>query len=246
MNKLNIEPDHWLAGPLLVNLDPKNIHVWRVNLPLPKKVINRLINNLSLDELDRLKKISFPKHKEMFIISRGVLKDLIARYLNISVKNIFLSFNEYGKPFLKYHNLYFNVSHTKGCLLYAFCLKTSVGIDIEKRETITDILSLATLFFSENEYLRFLELDNSEKPLAFYRCWTRKESYLKAIGIGLSFPMNQIEVSFYPDQKAELINTNYKTGDLKSWRLKEIILDDNFIACLASQAPYNLICLWNW
>jgi 4'-phosphopantetheinyl transferase len=96
----------------------------------------------------------------------------------------------------------FNLSHSGILALYAFTSGRPVGIDVELIRQIPDVNDLAERFFSPTEIasLRVLLLDR--RSLAFLACWTRKEAFIKALGLGLSCPLDAFDVTIDPDAPA--------------------------------------------
>lgn len=102
--------------------------------------------------------------------------------------------NRYGKPSLTdFPNIKYNISHADGisaCIVSEY----ECGIDCENvREYRPQVMKRA---FSEDERNTVLSAPENERNLLFFRLWTLKEAYIKAIGMGLSFPMNKVNFSF--------------------------------------------------
>ena len=95
-------------------------------------------------------------------------------------------------------------------------------------------------------YNKFLTVSPAERWLAFYRCWTRKEAVLKAIGKGLFFPLYQLEVSFLPSEKIKLQNFLGKIPKKNLWQLYEVQLEERYIVTIAIKRRLNKIHLWNY
>lgn len=221
----------WSIGPLkpTLNLALGNVHVWRILLPIEKEIKICLQKSLSQNELARLEKFHFEIDKERALVTRGTLRDILARYLNQTPGSIQFQYTELGKPFLNQSILNFNVSHSKNCILIALTKNMSVGIDVEYCTTELDFLSIAKEFLTQKEYMHFLTLPTPDRNLAFYRSWTRKEAILKSLGTGFSIPPNQIEVSENNPQQ-----------------LSDIDVGKDYIAALASAKEHNKIFLWDW
>ena len=102
--------------------------------------------------------------------------------------------NEHGKPSLAEHpEIKYNLSHANGI---AVCLvsETECGVDCEGvRSYRPNVIKRA---FSENEKILIENASENEHDLLFFRLWTLKEAYVKAIGIGISYPLNTVEFSF--------------------------------------------------
>jgi len=138
------------------------------------------------------------------------------------------------------------VSHSGNSIVYAITRKACIGIDIEHIKLDVDINALAKKIFLEDEYIRFLNISDDEKPLAFYRYWTRKEAYLKAIGTGLHYSLDQVQVTFFDSEKPKLLHISSQPFERHLWQLEEIILDQTCVATVATRQTYQKIDLWDW
>src|ERR1700749_2443744 len=104
------------------------------------------------------------------------------------------------------------MSHTAGLTMVALCLDAEVGIDVEAVRPIEDRDSIAAMHFSEYEQAALAAEPEHEKTAAFFRCWTRKEAFIKANGAGLSIPLDTFAVSLSSHEEASLL---YCTWDVR-------------------------------
>lgn len=220
----------WSANPSMPRLMPNTIHVWRTILPVHQDIRKTLEKNLSLDEKHRANTFRFAADAETFIVARGVLRDIIARYINVSPQDILFKYTKFGKPYLSNSNISFNLSHSGRYVLYAITENADIGIDVEECKDNIEFLLIAKEFLSKAEYNQFLIVSPEEKCLAFYQAWTRKEAILKAMGKGLQFPTNQLEVSFLP---SEAIKVKKILGYPSLPKLFQIPLDENYVSAVA-------------
>src|SRR5262245_31339813 len=173
----------WLPPPGRLSLSRGEIHVWRANLDVPVPCVQAFERTLAPDEQQRAVQFRFPHLRQRFIAGRGILRAILGSYLNVAPCTIRFDYTSYGKPFLAPQAgripLLFNVTHAEGMALYAVAQARSVGVDIEPYRQLPDAAAIAERFFSplENRTLRALPV--AERPLAFFRCWTRKEAYIK-------------------------------------------------------------------
>ncbi|HEX2868122.1 MAG TPA: 4'-phosphopantetheinyl transferase superfamily protein [Ignavibacteriales bacterium] len=214
-------------------LPEDEIHVWHVKAESASAA--EFWDILTRDEMERACAYYFSKDRDNFIISRGVLRILIARYLNILPEEITLHFNKYGKPFLKKNGkeLKFNVSHSKGMLLFAFSRGLELGIDIEFMRHDFAHMEIAGGFFSKNEVLMLSLLPEEMRTTAFYNCWTRKEAFIKAKGRGLSIPLDSFDVSVRPGDPPELLNIYGQAGESRKWKIFNLNTAHGYCASLA-------------
>jgi 4'-phosphopantetheinyl transferase len=163
-----------------------------------------------------------------------ILRSIITEELHLSNEQIQFEQNAYGKPHLSgVNNFHFNVSHAGE---WVACLVDSepVGVDVEHVQTFDE--AIARSFFAAEEHRFIMEAtDEQEKQLRFYQIWTAKESYIKAVGKGLSLPLNAFSV-----MTAEGVEGDKQLAG-EAWRLKSLHLEA--FANLSSQAlstPYLL------
>lgn len=166
-------------------LTEDEIHVYSTSLLDYEHNFNNLASLLSEDEQLRAKNFKFSKDQYLFISTRAILRCFLSSYVNISPKNIKITYGLWGKPYLEGdQSLYFNVSHSKDYALYAFTRNYEVGIDLEYVEENFYFTDTCLCMFSSEEK-RYLEaVDIKDKNRAFYNLWVGKEAILKASGKG--------------------------------------------------------------
>jgi len=188
---------------------PAPPHIWKAVLPFQQEnILPTLYHYLNTEEKQRVDKFHFDTDKIRFAFSRIGLKHILARYLNIAPHQISFEYSRYGKPYIDGYPLHFNLSHSENCVIYAIGLNGIVGIDVEYCKKSLDFLSLAKEFCSPTEFFKLTQISQVDLRQAFYRCWTRKEAFIKALGLGLYFPLPRIEVSFLADEMPEILSIN--------------------------------------
>ena len=125
------------------------------------------------------------RHRRRYVARRGILRELIGSYLDCDPAGVAFVHNAYGKPAIAQSDLRFNLSHSHGMALYAFCRYAEVGCDIERRDPKFAAEQIPERFFSPDEVRALRSLPLNEQTEAFFNCWTRKEAYIKAVGHGL-------------------------------------------------------------
>ncbi|MBV9762368.1 MAG: 4'-phosphopantetheinyl transferase superfamily protein [Acidobacteriaceae bacterium] len=195
------------------------MHVWLFDLAADALSLDRLRGVLSADERARAERFVFPHLRVSFAIAHGVLRILLSKYLEVAPERIGFSFNAQGKPSISNEDcrLRFNLSHSGSLGACAMALDCDLGVDVEQIRPMTDMFDIARRFFSpaEGADLEAVRLDQRE--IAFFNCWTRKEAYIKAIGGGLSIPLDSFQVSLLPDEPARLLSN--REGDPDSWNI---------------------------
>ena len=172
---------------------------------------------------------------------------MLSRYLNQSPELLQFQYNDQGKPSLAPKSqVEFNLSHAGDLALLAITCGGEVGVDIESIDRKIEINLIAPRSFARAEVDRLFALPTSEQVSAFYRCWTRKEALIKAIGRGLSFPLDQFVVSLGPNEPAQLLRTFWDEREAEQWKLFGWEPAENYLAALAIRNPLAEIKYFNW
>ena len=214
--------EYWLPVPTIFDLPRGVVHVWRGSLERSQVERDVLWQYLSADERERANRFRFDVHRHHYIVGRGLLRWLNGRYLSIPPQEIQFTYGEFDKPALVNEPaLQFSVSHSHEGLLMAFVWETAVGVDIEYvKRKMDDMDTIAKRFFSPVESAAYLTVAEDEKPDTFFNCWTRKEAFIKAVGEGLSFPLDEFEVSLLPGEQAELLKVRGSEADAARWSMR--------------------------
>lgn len=231
----------------LPNLAENEIHIWYGNTALTKDFIPKYYNLLSLDEKEKAKKFRFEKDANQFICCRSLLRILSAHYLNTVPKSINFSYGKYNKPdYNPSKSLKFNVSHSGDYGMIGFALNSEIGVDVEKIKSNFDAFDIAQNFFSELEIKALKNIDIKESKEAFFRCWTRKEGFIKAKSKGLSFPLDAFSVSLDSDSSAELLETKWNHGEKKIWSLYSFKPAEEYISAICVNHHIKKVQYYNW
>ena len=240
----------WDAAPKNFSLSSNDIHIWCAVLDLPNLRVEKLAQILSADEVARANKFHFDEHRKRFIVRRGILRMLLGSYVGIEPNQLQFDYNSRGKPALKKScggdKLRFNLSDSHGMALYAVTRDRDLGVDIEHIRPMADAEQLVKRFFSDREYAAFSQLDRTQQEVAFFTCWTRKEAYIKAIGEGLSLPLDRFDVSISPKEPAKLLSIKGDFQLAKNWWLQDLNPAFGYAAALAVEGfDFNISC-WKW
>lgn len=230
----------------IFNKNKKQIHIWFVNFDVSEDKITFLSSFLSEDEILKASKFKFKKDKNCSIITRGALRLLSGEYLNLNPKDIKFKYGEYGKPYFNMETeLKFNVSHSGNMAVIGFVLNDDIGVDIEEIKTDFEVFDIASNYFSKLEIETLNELPKEKHVECFYRCWTRKESFIKAKSQGLSFPLDSFSVSIHSDKKAELLETKWDEKEKSTWKLFTFSPHQNYIGAVSVQNKITNIEYFN-
>jgi 4'-phosphopantetheinyl transferase len=185
------------------------IHVWHASLDREEKVLGRLESRLSQEEKARADRFHFVNDRNRFVAARGLLRELLGKYLHQAPAGLEFSYGEHGKPSLSGGNassgLCFNLSHSAGLVVYAIAKERSLGIDVEHIRPESAGEDIAKRYFSAREVSDLQTLPPEARVDGFFHCWTRKEAYLKATGMGLQIPLDSFAVSLVPEKPAQFL-----------------------------------------
>lgn len=226
----------WGAPPPELSLEDTAVHLWRVNLARPEETVAAFHHLLAPDERERAARFHFPRRRNRYIVSRSALRDLIGRYLERPPASIQFRYGEHGKPALAAAmdapDFRFNVTHSQTLALIAFTRGRAIGVDVEFARRLDDALAIAERHFSPREFAQFRRLPPQQRVEAFFNCWTRKEAFIKAIGEGLSHPLDTFDVSFAPGETAVLRQVDGSPAKAARWRLESLAPAPGYIAAL--------------
>ncbi len=239
-NEYMIEGGGWTVD----NLE-WTVHVWLVDLS-DETLVNQCVKLLSEDEKERANKFHFDKDRSHFIIARGVLRQVLSLYLSKKSTDIQFEYGKNGKPFLPKNPLQFNLSHAGEIALIGLTKKNIIGIDVEVINPKVEVERVAKHFFAKGEIEELMSLPQAQRHEAFFNCWTRKEAFIKATGDGLSFPLDQFEVTLKPDEKAELLATHFNENERDKWLLFDLKMKEGYKAALAVKGKIEEIKYFNW
>lgn len=202
--RLSIVPSPERSAPSEVRLPPGEVHIWWAGLRVEGAALCACWDSLPSEEARQASKHRFAKDCREFVVRRAVLRQLLARYSRQRAAELHFGFGRDGKPVLRnVEGLHFSMSHACGVAVVAIA-RHPVGIDLEHvqkdlfgpsscgRALFGEALVEQCLSDREQSYVRGLPAE--QRNQALYRCWTRKEAVLKALGTGLLYPPQQVNV----------------------------------------------------
>ena len=232
----SVPSSNWAEAPPSLSLESGAVHVWRVSLDQPDERLDRFRRTLEPDELNRASRFHFDKHRRHFIVARGFLRSVVGRYLETQPEALRFSYGAYGKPALaSEHVLRFNLSHSHEVALLAVARDAELGVDVEHIRADFASEEIARRFFSRAEVDVFNALPAEERVEAFFRCWTRKEAYIKAIGKGLSQALDAFDVTLAPGVQAALLRA--EEDNVERWEMSDVEVGEGYAGALAVERP---------
>jgi len=237
-------------GDAPLDLDADEIHVWRAELDQPEATVERLGQTLSTDEQERAQRFVLERVRTRFVVGRGLLRAILARYLGRPPHRLRFAYGERGKPALapaESTSLRFNVSHSADVVLFAVARGREVGVDVERLRPMPRAERIAERFFSVPERQALAALPEARKVEGFFTCWTRKEAYIKARGDGLGHPLDQFAVTIAPDEPVRLSAVgDGDATEIARWSLTGLPPGPGYVAALAACGSGWRVTSRNW
>lgn len=207
------------------------IDLWKWRLQHPDA------GDLSRDEHARAEQFVFDRDRDRYIAGRARLRKILGQYLGRPPDSIVFSYGPFGRPSVE--GVEFNLSHTGDLAVLAVGFELPIGVDIEE-ETPID-MKVAEMHFAASEFRALQALPQTMQMAAYYRCWTRKEAYLKAMGTGLSTILSSFVVTLRPDEPAKVLSCD--SGKADQWHLIDFDPGDGIAGALAVCADENEVTL---
>jgi len=228
------DPAFHLSGPLA--LPDSEVQLWRVDLEALAQAEDRWQQLLSADERARARRFLVPRVRQHFAATRGMLRTILSGYLTADPAELTFHYSSKDKPSLAppyaASGISFNVAHSGGVALLAFVRGRAVGVDVERVRRNLDVQAVARRFFSAHEQEQLAVVAPEHIYEAFFRCWTRKEAYIKAKGEGLWMPLNQFDVSLASGAANALLATRPDRTEADRWSLREVAVGSGYAAAL--------------
>ena len=220
------------------------VHLWHWPLEgVDHAQIERAWRLLSFDERRRAERFLRHEDRVAFAFSHAGLRLILGTWVGCDPATLRLTMEAHGKPCLALDipgvtlrpRPFFNLSHSHGMAALAISTSFDLGVDIELIRPI-EAEDLARRFFSAAENAALASLAEEDRLEAFFTAWTRKEAYLKAIGLGLAAPLDAFDVSLVPGDSPRLLAIHGNTAAAARWQFAHFIPRAGFIGAVAARA----------
>src|SRR5258706_9719550 len=213
------------------------VHVWAIWLTAPEKTACAYRELLLPDETARADKFAFDQLRRRYEISQGGLRLLLSRYLSCHPRELTFSFGPRGKPALCDSELEFNLSNSGDLSVYVITVGCAVGVDVEQVKPLRDLENIASRYFCGAEARELLSIGSKlAMQEAFFRCWTRKEAYIKAVGTGLYLPLDRFQVTLLASDPPRFVHIGESPTIANEWTLQHLDPAPGYAAALAYHA----------
>lgn len=222
----------WQRVSIVPELKPGEIHLWWQDLSSLQLEYNEFYHFLNQWEERRANRFKFSRHRQDYVLARGFAKKLLSGYLGCTPYDLEVSLGPLGKPAIanthEMGELCFNYTDSAGYALYAFSWNCDMGVDLEKSSREIKFERIAQRRFTDGEAKAILDLPDEQQRQAFLACWTRKEGYGKALGVGIRYPLDSIDLC--TDCRPALTLKDHVNGE--DWNLYQLRPTADFIAAL--------------
>jgi len=158
------------------------------------------------------------------------------------------AYAKYGKPELSQDqngtNVRFNLAHSHGLALFAFTRGREIGVDLEFIQPGRATDEIAQRFFSPVETAGLRSLPQEDRVRGFFDCWTRKEAFIKARGLGLYMALDKFAVTLAPGEKPALLSSEDDPEAPKRWSLCGLNAAEGYAAALAVEGQTWNLRFW--
>lgn len=215
-----------------------DLHIWSLDVPSDR--LDRALHSLSPDETARMERFVYDRHRHHYIAARGRLREILGAETGQAPESLVFTYGPEGKPSLQ-DGPSFNLSHSGGFACLAIHPTARLGVDIEAFRVVEE--GVAARFFSDAENSALSSLKPSARKAAFFRCWTRKESIIKAIGGGLSIPLDAFDVTLSTEHPPQITRLDTPYGTASDWAMAHFAVGERIVgavAALTGGAPLRL------
>lgn len=206
------------------------LHVWAVPQSGATEAFTQV---LSAAERERAGRFHFADHRRRYEISHGALRRILGGYVDADPAALEFETGPRGKPFLAGTGPFFNLSHSAKLAVVGVG-STELGLDCEKVRDLGSYLQIAEKHFSSDEFRGLSAYPEAERLGAFYRCWVRKEAYIKALGEGLAMALDSFDVTL--GEEPQLLACRDRDEDPCAWTMIDVSPGPGFVAAAALRA----------
>lgn len=238
--RASVPPDgFWGEPPLALAHGTADVHVWKVDQRVHRENERALREMLDAGERARADRFHSADDRTRYVVAHGLLRTLLGGYAGVSPVALQFDTGEHGKPRLASPagaSIEFNMSHAGDVVLIAFATGHPVGVDVEAWITEMEHRSVAEQFFSPAERTALAPLHGEALHRAFFACWTRKEAYIKATGLGVSAGLDYFDVALAENGQAALLADRRHPGATQQWAMRDLPIADGYSGALVCAA----------
>lgn len=206
---LHAHASSWPVTGAMPVLQPDEVHVWHASITAWTPHRERLASLLDQEELGRSARFHFDRDRNQLIAAHALLRALLGGYVGCAPAAVGFETGPAGKPYAASPPaaaaLEFNLSHSADLVMIAMCRGCAVGVDVERWSDDVDPLELAPHSFSNAEQAELAALTPDQQRAAFFTCWSRKEAWIKASGLGVSRGLDYFDMVVAADRRGRIL-----------------------------------------
>jgi 4'-phosphopantetheinyl transferase len=204
-----------------------DVGVWRVGMESGPECLTGVEAVLSREELSRAGAFRSVRDYRRFVVAHTALRHILSQYTGIRPGELRFTKGSQGKPCLAaITSVRFSLSYSGEIAVIAVSQHGEIGVDVERVRNLA-WGRLANRHFTPREVSTLHALVRSERRRGFFRLWTCKEAFLKAVGVGLTAPLNSFEVELQPGRPASL-----REDEGETWALSELEVPADYVAAV--------------
>ena len=229
---------------MTIDLLHQEAHVW---FAIPESVqddgiIKKLTAILSSEELDKHRRFHFSADRHRYLVSHALLRKTLSKYIDISPAGWTFSHGKHGRPEISNPNLAalrFNLTHTAGLVGCVVTLDHDCGIDAELISERHNPTGVAERMFSVSECLEMQQLKDAAQLDYFFTRWTLREAYVKARGIGISYPTRKLHFRVDDEARVQVKFESDLQENEREWRFHLLRPTPEHIAAIAIKTGHQ-------
>ena len=223
-------------------IPPGTVHLWWARVSEAEPHLDHLRRTLNSDELERAARFRVEEAARRFVVGRAVLRSLLGRATGVDPADVVFAYGEHGKPRLASGGPPFNASDTGDFVVVALA-SAELGVDVEVVRPLARRKQLVRRICTQRELEVIESIPEAERDAAILRLWTCKEAALKAIGIGLSGGVKNVEIDLQPDGSPWLRRLR---GEVDGWTLLPAMLSPEVVCTIVIRGDGGKVCVQPW
>lgn len=217
-------------------LSDKAVHIWPFHSRATDQALADFERCITPDEAERAARFRLDEARNTYIVTRGVLRHLLGCYLAVDPMKVRFAYTPKGKPLLESSSgLHFNVTHSNEMAAIAITAGCPIGIDMEAVRSLPHWERIAKRFFRADEVTEIMSASPGERESCFFRCWVRKEAYIKATGQGLFLPLDSFQVTETSGAISRIVHRGSDARSDEAWTLHDLDLAAGYASALVYQ-----------
>jgi 4'-phosphopantetheinyl transferase len=245
-------PDHGAplgeSGALSRSSDASTVRVWRIVLDAVHAPSAEAVAELSEEERARAARFATDALRNRWLHGHVATRRILARELGVAPFAIGYGAESAGKPFVATpagSGIQFSFSDSGERALLAVGRHGVLGVDVEVHRPLSDLEGIAERFFAREERAALFAVPDDDRETAFYRLWTRKEAYIKALGTGLGHPLSRFVMTLASDD-VRLVTVDDDAAAAARWSVCAIDVGAGYEGALVAAWPGTSAITLDW